>query len=180
MARQCGGGHHHPPFGPGAWFSFFMGKSPRAERGEVRLLILDAIAEQPRHGYDIIQTIEQRTGGYRPSPGTVYPTLQLLEEMGHAKSREEEGRKVYTITDEGRAELERQQDELEDAYERLGFDSESIDGAAMQDIFGHFRKMMRTFGKGFKHGKFNSQKMEEVESVIKESITRIEEILNRK
>lgn len=64
---------------------------PRAERGEIRYLVLDAIKERPRHGYEIIQHIEERAGGtYRPSPGVIYPTLQMLEELGHASVVERE------------------------------------------------------------------------------------------
>src|SRR5688572_13142118 len=69
------------------WWARVMGDPPpRAERGEIRYLVLDAIKERPRHGYEVIQHIEQRTGGsYRPSPGVIYPTLQMLEELGHAR-----------------------------------------------------------------------------------------------
>src|SRR5262245_1399993 len=83
-----------PPFPP--WFFDMFGeRPPRAERGEVRLLILDALSDKGRHGYDVIQTIGERSGGtYRPSPGTIYPTLQMLEEMGHVRVVEQDGRKV--------------------------------------------------------------------------------------
>src|SRR5499427_9939410 len=80
-----------PPPGFGDWFG---GPPPRAERGGVRYLVLDTLAERPRHGYEIIQAIEERSGGaYRPSPGVVYPTLQMLEELGHAQLTSEESRK---------------------------------------------------------------------------------------
>src|SRR5262245_24319702 len=91
----------------GFWAEIFGDNPPRAERGDVRYLVLVAIADEPRHGYEIIQTIEDKTGGaYRPSPGVIYPTLQLLEEMGHAKAGERDGRKVYGITAEGRIDLD--------------------------------------------------------------------------
>ncbi|HNP71131.1 MAG TPA: PadR family transcriptional regulator, partial [Kouleothrix sp.] len=63
----------------------------------------ELLAEQPRHGYELIKELEQRYGGfYRPSPGSVYPTLQLLEDEGHLTSETVEGKRVYTITDSGR------------------------------------------------------------------------------
>jgi hypothetical protein len=71
--RHGRGRHHpHPPHGPPPWlFELFGGRKRRAERGEVRYLILDALREQPRHGYEIIQTIADKTSGtYKPSPGT--------------------------------------------------------------------------------------------------------------
>ena len=65
---------------------FFGGPPPRVDWGVVRCLVLDAIAKQPRYGYEVITAIEERSSGtYRPGPGVVYPTLQMLEELGHAR-----------------------------------------------------------------------------------------------
>lgn len=65
--------------------------------------MLTLLAEQPQHGYQLIKELENRYGGfYRPSPGSVYPTLQLLEEGGYLTSEQIEGKRVYTITDSGR------------------------------------------------------------------------------
>ena len=77
------------------------------EQGDLRFLILGLIAEKPRHGYEIIKAIEEETGGaYTPSPGVIYPTLTLLEEMGHIAATEGEGnRKQFAITAEGEAYL---------------------------------------------------------------------------
>src|SRR5258707_4546330 len=95
------GSRRHGMGGPPAWFGdWFGGPPPRAERGEVRYLVLDALAQRPRHGYEVIQAIEERSGGaYRPSPGVIYPTLQMLEELGHAELSTQEGRQVYSITE---------------------------------------------------------------------------------
>src|SRR4051794_14383715 len=82
--RGFGGGWGGGPGGRGGWPSFMGERPPRAERGGVRYLVLDAVRETPRHGYEIMAAIEERSGGaYRPSPGVVYPTLQMLEEFGH-------------------------------------------------------------------------------------------------
>jgi DNA-binding PadR family transcriptional regulator len=68
--------------------------------------VLDAIGSQPRHGYEIIQAIgDKSSGAYKPSPGVIYPTLQMLEELGHARTIPRDERKVYEITDDGRREL---------------------------------------------------------------------------
>ena len=73
-------------------------------RGDVRGLLLDALAEAPGHGYDLIGRLEGRSGGrWRPSPGSVYPTLQLLEEEGLVTSEEVDGKKVYSLTEAGQA-----------------------------------------------------------------------------
>jgi DNA-binding PadR family transcriptional regulator len=80
------------------------GWSRRARRGDIRAAILAVLAEQPMHGYQIIQELESRSDGvWRPSAGSVYPTLQLLEDEGLIRREETEGKRVYSVTDEGRA-----------------------------------------------------------------------------
>jgi DNA-binding PadR family transcriptional regulator len=76
----------------------------RMGRGDVRTAVLALLAEKPMHGYQIIQEIGERSGGtWKPSPGSVYPTLQLLADEGLIKAEESNGRKTYSLTDEGRA-----------------------------------------------------------------------------
>ena len=74
-------------------------------RGQIRTALLAVLAEGPGHGYDVMQKLEDKTGGaWRPSPGSVYPTLQLLEDEGLVRSTERDGKRVYEITEAGRAE----------------------------------------------------------------------------
>src|SRR5215211_5184118 len=91
------------------------------ESGELRLVLLKLIADEPRHGYDLIRAIEELTGGeYAPSPGVIYPTLTLLQDMGLIEESPGEGpRKNFQVTDEGRAHLEERADEVEALFERL-------------------------------------------------------------
>jgi len=101
-----GGGREYgfPGFGPP--------RRPRARRGDVRAALLVLLAEEPRNGYQLMQEIEQRSdGAWRPSPGSVYPALQLLEDEGLVRV-EGEGRKAYGLTDEGRAHVEEHAAEL--------------------------------------------------------------------
>jgi DNA-binding PadR family transcriptional regulator len=78
------------------------GGRQRRRRGDIKYLLLELIAEQPRHGYDLIKALEQRHAGfYRPSPGSVYPTLQLLEDGGYVWGEQVEGKKIYSITSSG-------------------------------------------------------------------------------
>ena len=84
----------------------FMPKQPstRMGRGDVRAAVLSLLAERPMHGYQIISEIEERSGGtWKPSPGSVYPTLQLLADEGLLLAEESNGRKTYSLTEEGRA-----------------------------------------------------------------------------
>ena len=84
-----------------------FGPHGRARRGNVRAAILAVLAEQPMHGYEVMQQLESRSGGmWRPSPGSIYPTLQLLEDQGLIKSEDVDGRRVFSLTDEGKAEAE--------------------------------------------------------------------------
>lgn len=90
------------PLGPRAWHR--GGPGGRARRGDVRAAVLALLAERPMHGYDIIRELSERTGGlWRPSPGSVYPTLQLLEDEGHVTAEESGGRRRFALTDSGRA-----------------------------------------------------------------------------
>lgn len=83
------------------------GRGRRGRRGDVRAAILALLAEQPRHGYEIISEIAERSGGFwRPSPGSVYPTLQLLADEGLVSSRDEGGKKLFELTEAGRAAAE--------------------------------------------------------------------------
>ncbi len=89
-------------------------------RGDLKFVILDMLRDQPRHGYDIIRELEGRFGGfYTPSAGVVYPTLQMLEDMGAVTSQQQDGRKMYTITEEGRRILEERRDTIDDIADRV-------------------------------------------------------------
>jgi len=89
-------------------------------RGDLKYVVLDLLKDQPRHGYDIIRELENRSGGfYTPSAGVVYPTLQLLEDMGAVTSEQQEGRKVYTITAEGRRILDERRDVVDEIAGRV-------------------------------------------------------------
>jgi len=88
-------------FGPMGCGPEFRERFMRMRRGDIKYHLLEILKEGPRHGYEIISELETRTGGYRPSPGSVYPTLQMLEEGGYLTGEQVEGKKVYTITAEG-------------------------------------------------------------------------------
>lgn len=113
----CGSRGRRHSFGAGPHTFRFHGHDPhgmhsfgpwgRAKRGDVRAAVLSVLAEEPMHGYQIIQQLEERSGGFwRPSAGSVYPTLQLLEDQSLVKSEEVHGKRVFSLTDEGRTEAE--------------------------------------------------------------------------
>jgi DNA-binding PadR family transcriptional regulator len=87
-------------------------RGERRRRGDIRTALLAVLAEDPGHGYELIQRVEDKSGGaWRPSPGSVYPTLQLLEDEGLVRATDREGKRVYEITDDGRAEAQRRMEE---------------------------------------------------------------------
>lgn len=104
----------------GPWAAFGLGRKARFfEFGEVRLAILSLLAEGPKHGYQLMKEMEERSGGmYRASAGSVYPTLQQLEDEGLIESERQGGKRVYRITEAGRKELERDPDSVRRIWER--------------------------------------------------------------
>src|SRR5215469_14082030 len=93
------------PFGPGEAHRFFG-------RGDLKFALLELLQERPMHGYEMMKALEEKSGGfYAPSPGSIYPTLQMLEDRGLVSVQEVEGKKVYSITDAGRTFLSEQQKE---------------------------------------------------------------------
>jgi DNA-binding PadR family transcriptional regulator len=101
-------GAHFGSWGPGDFSGAVFGRGRKVGRGDVRSAILGLLAEEPMHGYQIIQELTERSGGmWRPSPGSVYPTLQQLEDEGLVRAGESHGRRVFHLTDSGRAEAAR-------------------------------------------------------------------------
>lgn len=115
-------------FGPGEWW-WMGGKGRRRhqwfESGDMKYVILKVLREKPMHGYEVMKVLEERTNGcYKPSPGTVYPTLQWLEDEGLVRASEVEGKKVYEITDTGRAFLDEHRSVVDEIFDRV---TETID-----------------------------------------------------
>jgi DNA-binding PadR family transcriptional regulator len=119
------------PGGPG-------GRRRRASRGDVRTAALLLLAEEPRNGYQIMQALEERSEGmWRPSPGSVYPALQQLEDEGLIRSEETEGRRLYHLTDAGRAYVADRPDDQPAPWETFAdtlTDQHAETGAMMRDV----------------------------------------------
>jgi DNA-binding PadR family transcriptional regulator len=103
---QLGIGDHGTPFGPFGPFDRggIFGHRPRVGRGDVRTAVLRLLAEEPRNGYQIIQELTERSGGaWRPSPGSIYPALQQLEDEGLIRAEERDGKRVFRLTEAGQS-----------------------------------------------------------------------------
>lgn len=168
------------PFRPGRpdFSDMFGGAPPRAERGVIRYLVLDAIAQRSRHGYEIIQVIEERSGGtYRPSPGVIYPTLQMLEELGHARVEEHEARKVYAITADGKKELAEHADDVRDFYDDAGEGSWEEVAEELSDLSRRIGRMFKSIGRSARRGRLTPSAMKKLRVVLDEALGKIEAIL---
>ena len=107
------GGWPFGPFGPGD-----AGGRQRASRGDVRLAVLSLLAQGPRHGYQMIQEIAERSGGaWKPSPGSIYPVLSALQDEGLVDDEKIEGRRVFSLTDDGRALVAARAEELAHVFD---------------------------------------------------------------
>jgi DNA-binding PadR family transcriptional regulator len=154
------GRHRHRGYGPGPGgfpFGDFpgrggpFGRGRKARRGDIRTAALLLLAEEPRNGYQIMQEVEERSdGAWRPSPGSVYPALQQLEDEGLIRSEEVEGRKLFALTDEGRAVLQERGEEKPAPWEQMSGDagSEARElGNLMREVASAFVQVMRTGSK---------------------------------
>jgi DNA-binding PadR family transcriptional regulator len=124
------------------------------ESGEVKFVILRLLKEKPRHGYEVIKALEEKMGGcYTPSAGTVYPTLQLLEDQGYIKGVDTDGKKVYQITPEGEAFLEDNRDVLEDIIGRVRDTVRDFTGGSMGELHSAFGRVAKaTFKRAWRKG----------------------------
>src|ERR1700730_15308999 len=160
---RCGPGphrHRRHGFGPGPFGVLGggpFGRGPRgggrkARRGDIRTASLLLLAEEPRNGYQIMQEVEERSDGvWRPSPGSVYPALQQLEDEGLIRSEEIEGRKLFALTDAGRALVQERASDKPAPWEQMSgeFSSEVHElGRLMREVAFAFTQVIRTGSPG--------------------------------
>jgi DNA-binding PadR family transcriptional regulator len=108
----------------------------------MKYVILRLLREKPRHGYEIIKELEERFGGwYSPSPGTVYPTLELLADQGLVRAVETEGRKTYHITPEGESFLDNHRDTIDEMFDRVRETVRDFTGGAMGEMSQAFTRL---------------------------------------
>ena len=175
-------GPFHFDFGDEGW-SGGRGRGRRARRmfegGELRLVLLKLIADEPRHGYDLIRAIEELTGGeYAPSPGVVYPTLTLLQDMGLIEEAAGEGpRKPFQVTDEGRAHLEERADEVEALFERLQRSRAARIAAAAGPAIGRaVKNLMTALSHRVGRDGLDEELLHEIAAILDEAAQRIERV----
>ncbi len=149
--RGFGPGYGDFPFGgPGGGFGRGRGRGRgrKARRGDIRTAALLLLAEEPRNGYQIMQEVEERSdGAWRPSPGSVYPALQQLEDEGLIRSEEIDGRKLFRLTDAGQAQLKDRGEDAPAPWEQMSGDvSDQVQelGKLAREVAFAFAQVMRT------------------------------------
>ena len=148
------------------------------EPGELRLVLLKLIADQPRHGYDLIRAVEEMTHGtYAPSPGVVYPTLTMLQDMGHIEETKGEGsRKAFAATDEGRTHLEEKADEVDALISRLedlGSDQRKAGGAPIKRAVGN---LLSALWHRVTRDEVDEQTLHDIAAILDEAAQKIERL----
>jgi len=146
------------------------------EQGDLKYVILRLLDEKPRHGYEIIKELEERFGGaYSPSPGAVYPTLTMLEDLGYARAMPEEGgKKIYQITPEGKAYLEQHRSTVDDIFERIAQFGAGFFGGPMMDVHGAFGDVARAAYTVGTRAAGNAERLRAIREILQRAAREIE------
>jgi DNA-binding PadR family transcriptional regulator len=204
MRRHCGPGFEFGKFGPGVFamrfgprgfgfggppggdwgeeFGFGSGRRGRRgrmfESGELRLVLLKLIADQPRHGYDLIRAIEELThGSYAPSPGVIYPTLTMLQDMGLIEEAAVEGaRKPFAVTAEGETHLAERSEEVEALFERLSGAGEGKRRAGGRPIQRAVGNLLQALWHRVAHEDLGEDRLHEIAAILDEAAQKIERL----
>jgi DNA-binding PadR family transcriptional regulator len=184
--RWCAG--RDPEFDLGSILGIFGGRRaggpgwgrPRGrmfDQGDLKLVVLRLLDEKPRHGYEIIKALEERSGGlYSPSPGAVYPTLQYLEEMGWARAEDEgNGRKIYEITEEGRRHLAEHRGAADDVFERVSQVAEA-GVEAFGELAGAFGALGRAAFRRASRARGDRETLRRVRQILEDAEREIEKL----
>lgn len=161
-------GHHGRRHGGGMRRMF--------DTGDLKYVVLALIAEQPRHGYEIIKEIEHRVGGaYAPSPGVIYPLLTMLEEMGLAELSASEGaKKLFAITEQGRAELAANKANVEALFARIASARESFSSGRSPQIVRAMENLKLSLRLRMERGPLNDAELQSVAAAIDAAAQAIE------
>jgi len=157
---------------------FFRGSRRWAsfQKGDLKYVILDLLKDKPRHGYDIIRELEELSYGfYKPSPGVIYPTLQMLEEMGYASSTEQEGKRVYSITEEGLKFLENQSNIANGVRRQMKHKWSFKNIGRMVTVMKEFHALENLLGDSFR--RLDADKAEQIRRILSQAYQAIESVL---
>ncbi len=153
-----GGSKRRGPFGGGRMF----------EQGDLKLVILRLLDEKPRHGYEIIKELEERSSGrYTPSAGAVYPTLTMLEDLGYAVATPEDGgKKVYAITDTGRAHLLENRSAVDELFQRVSEIGDAVFGDSVRPARDAMIALTKEFGSAMMNGRRSAEEIQRITEIL--------------
>jgi DNA-binding PadR family transcriptional regulator len=151
------------------------------ERGDLKYVILELLKDQPRHGYDIIRALEDRMRGrYRPSPGSVYPTLQMLEDLGYVSSSQQDGKRIYAITDAGRQYLSEQQTTVDDIRARVSAGWEAASRPEMADLMHELRQLGSALFRHATRGTLNDpERLKQLTAIVRRARAEVDTLVER-
>jgi DNA-binding PadR family transcriptional regulator len=145
-------------------------------KGDLKYVILDLLKDKPRHGYEIIRELEELSHGlYTPSPGAVYPTLQMLEEMGYAVTTERDGKKIYTITEEGLKFLDERKDSADEVRSQMRHKWSFKNIGRMAMMMKEYHALEHLLSRGLRGQ--DAEKMQRIRQVLIDAGKEIEAIL---
>jgi len=157
------------------FFHGFRHDSP-FQKGDLKYVILDLLKDKPRYGYEIIRALEEQSHGfYKPSAGVVYPTLQMLEEMGYARSTERDGKKVYNITAEGNQFLVERRDSADEVKNHMRHHWNPKNIGPVGEIMGEVAKLGKSVGPRIREA--DPEKLKRIGEVVSRVRREIEAIL---
>jgi DNA-binding PadR family transcriptional regulator len=146
------------------------------QKGDLKYILLDLIKDKPRHGYDIIRELEEQSYGfYKPSPGVIYPTLQMLEEMGYTSATEQEGKKVYSITEEGLKFLAKKKDVANGVRSQIKHRWSFKNIGRMAMVMKEYHALEHLLGQGFRS--LDADKADRIREILSQAYHDIESVL---
>jgi DNA-binding PadR family transcriptional regulator len=147
------------------------------EAGDIKLVILKLLSEEPSYGYQLIKTMEQRLGGgYTPSAGVIYPTLTLLEEEGLAAASEQSGKKVYSVTAEGTAYLEANKERVNELFARLDETGRGFERGRSPEIMKAFGNLRGAVISRVTRGNVTPEQIQQITDAINAAAKAIDEL----
>jgi DNA-binding PadR family transcriptional regulator len=145
-------------------------------KGDLKYVILDLLKDKSRHGYDIIRELEELSYGfYKPSPGAIYPTLQMLEEMGYTSSNEQEGKKIYSITEEGLEFLDNQSNIANGVRKQMKRKWSFKNIGKMIMVMREYHALENLLGSSFRS--LNTDKAEQIRQILSQAYQAIDSVL---
>jgi DNA-binding PadR family transcriptional regulator len=163
-------GHHHD--------RDFGSRGPKMfEAGALRYIVLQMIAEQPRHGYEIIKDIEQRTGGgYAPSPGVIYPLLSMLEDLGHVVVTQDSNKKLHTITAEGQAFLDENRGFVKAIFARMSRSGRERGEHCGRDIKHSLHALKATVVSRVRGESLSAEQLQQIQAILERAADDVQKI----